>query len=192
MGRTVYWMNTSLDLRIEHTVGENGRADWARIDRTLHEEFNARARGLAMMWEGRVMYEIMEEFWPAAADDESLDDYLRDFGRIWTTMPKVLVSDSRTEAGHNTRVVGGEGALDQLADIRAETDGDVGVGGATLATQLLRAGLLDELLLFVHPAILGEGRPLFDALDAPVQCELLEQSSFPNGVTLHRYALGTV
>ena len=66
-------------------------------------------------------------------------------------MPKVLVTRTRTEAGHNTRVFRADDAIDMLADLRASTDGDIGVGGATLATALLRAGLLDELLLFTHP-----------------------------------------
>jgi dihydrofolate reductase len=63
------------------------------------------------------------------------------------------------------------------------------VGGSTLATQLLRAGLLDELLLFTHPAILGFGRPLFDDYDRPIELDLLEQRSFEQGVTMHRYSI---
>ena len=63
------------------------------------------------------------------------------------------------------------------------------MGGAALATQLLRAGLLDELLLFTHPAILGFGRPLFDDYDIPIELDLLEQRSFTQGVTMHRYAV---
>lgn len=73
--------------------------------------------------------------------------------------------------------------------IREQTDGDIGVGGAALATQLLRAGLLDELLLFTHPVVLGAGRPLFNDLDGPLQLDLLEQAAFEQGVTLHRYAI---
>ena len=72
---------------------------------------------------------------------------------------------------------------------RADRDGDIGVGGATLATALLRAHLLDELLLFTHPVVLGAGRPLFDGLDEPLQLDLLEQRSFASGVTMHRYAV---
>ena len=58
-----------------------------------------------------------------------------------------------------------------------------------LATQLLQAGLLDELLLTTHPAILGFGRPLFDDDELPIDLELLEQRSFASGVTMHRYAI---
>ena len=75
--------------------------------------------------------------------------------------------------------------------MRAGTDGTIGVGGADVATQLLRAGLLDELLLFMHPSILGFGRSLFDDYDRPIELDLLEQRSFERGVTMHHYAVRT-
>jgi dihydrofolate reductase len=189
MGRFVYWMNVSLDLKIQSPGGQDGGGDWSRIGESLHREFNARARALALMVQGRQMYELMDPFWPNARTDPSLPDYMREYGQIWTSMPKVLVSRTRTSADHNTRIVGGNDAIDKLATIRTQTEGDIGVGGATLATQLLRAGLLDELLLFTHPVILGDGRPLFDQLDSQLQLDLLEQAPFEQGVTLHRYAI---
>jgi dihydrofolate reductase len=189
MGRFVYWMNVSLDLRIEAAPGEDGGGDWMRIGEPLHREFNRRARELSLMVQGRRVFEIMEAYWPAARDDASLPEYLQEYGAIWTDAPKILVSRTRAEAPYSTRVVG-EDAIARLAEVRAGTDGDIGVGGATLATALLRAGLLDELLLFTHPAILGSGRPLFDDVgDGPVQLDLLEQAAFDEGVTMHRYAV---
>jgi dihydrofolate reductase len=191
-GRFVYWMNVSADLRIEHSDGEQGGGSWMRITEQLHREFNARARGLSAMVQGRTIYETMESFWPAARDDESLEDYTREYGEIWTSMPKILVSHTRAEAGFNTRVVGGSSdAVPLLAKLRADTDGDIGVGGATVATQLLAAGLLDELMLFTHPVILGTGRALFDRHDQPIELDLLEHATFDEGVTLHRYAVRT-
>lgn len=189
MGRFLYWMNVSLDLRIEQVPGDDGAGEWLRIDEELHREFNARARTLAGMVQGRVIYETMEEYWPRAREDASLPEVLREYGEIWTSAPKVLVSRTRRSAGHDTRIIGGDDAIEQLAALRAGTDGTLGVGGATLATQLLRAGLLDELLLFTHPAILGFGRPLFDDWDRPIDLDLLEQRPFPNGVTMHHYAI---
>jgi dihydrofolate reductase len=189
MGRFVYWMNVSLDLKIQSAGGMDGGGDWARISESLHREFNARARALALMVQGRRVYELMDPFWPDARGDASLPEYMREYGEIWTSMPKVLVSRSRTSAGHNTRIVGGDDAVEQLAIIREQTDGDIGVGGATLATALLQAGLLDEALLYTHPVVLGAGRPLFDSLDEPLQLDLVEQAAFEQGVTLHRYAI---
>lgn len=187
--RFVYWMNVSLDLMIEGEAGEEGGGDWMRIGESLHREFNARARGLSMDVSGRVIYETMESFWPKARTDTSLPDFMREYGEIWTDVPKVLVSRTRTSADYNTRIIGGDDAIAQLAALRAEESGDIGVGGATLATQLLNAHLLDEVMLFTHPAVLGRGRPLFDQVDEPLELELLEQASFEAGVTLHRYAV---
>ena len=185
----VYWMNVSLDLFIEAEDGKGGGGDWLRIDSELHETFNTLARDLALMVEGRVIYEIMEPFWPAAATDSTIEPFMREYGQIWTQIPKVLVSNSRTTAEYNTRVVGGADAMDQLAAIREGTDGPIGVGGATLATAMLEHRLLDELLLFVHPAVLGRGRPLFDRLDGHIECDLREHRVFTSGVAMHRYSI---
>lgn len=189
MGRFVYSMNVSLDLRIEQVPGDNGAGEWLRIDEELHREANARTRALALMVHGRVFYEIMEEFWPRSREDASLPDFMHEYGEIWTAKPKVLVSRTRHSADHNTRIIGGDDAIEQLAALRARTDGIISVGGAALATQLLRAGLLDELMVWTHPAILGFGRPLFDDYDLPIDLDLLEQRSFKQGVTMHRYAI---
>lgn len=186
--RFVYWMNVSLDLLIERPHGEQGAGDWLRIDEQLHRELSERAGRLSMMVQGRVMYDVMDPFWPDASTDESLPGYLREFGGIWTDKPKVLVSRTRRTASHNTTILGGADTLDRLAELRRTGDGDIGVGGATLATALLRGHLLDELLLFTHPVVLGAGRPLFDGLEEPLQLDLLEQRSFASGVTMHRYA----
>ncbi|TFV99114.1 dihydrofolate reductase family protein [Leifsonia flava] len=188
MGRFIYGMNVSLDLRIEQVPGDNGAGEWLRIGEDLHRELNARTENLALIVHGRIYYETMEEFWPHAHADDSLPDFLREYGEIWTTKPKVLVSRTRHTAEYDTRVINDD-AIAQLAAIRAETDGTIGVGGADLATQLLKARLLDELLLATHPTILGFGRPLFDDYDMPVSLDLLEQLSFESGVTLHRYAI---
>jgi dihydrofolate reductase len=189
MGRFIYSMNVSLDLRIEQVPGDNGAGEWLCIDEELHREFNAQARALALMVHGRVIYETMEEYWPPGREDASLPDVMREYAEIWTAKPKVLVSRTRLSADHNTRIVGGNDAIEQLAALRADTDGSISVGGAALATQLLRGRLLDELLLCTHPAILGFGRPLFDDYDVPIDLDLLEQRKFKQGVTMHRYAI---
>ena len=192
MGRFVYSMNVSLDLRIEQVPGDNGAGEWLRIDEELHREANAQTRAVALMVQGRVFYETMEEYSPRAREDASLPDYMREFGELWTAKPKVLVSRTRHHADHNTRIIGGDDAIEQLAALRAQTDGTISANGAALATQLLRAGLLDELLLWTHPAILGFGRPLFDDYDRPIELDLLEQRSFESGVTMRHYAIRDV
>ena len=193
MGRMTYWMGVSLDLLIERTssdhVADGEGGEWIRIDEPLFREFNQRARGMAMFVEGRVVYEMMEAAWPGMVDDESQPEHLREWAQIWTAAPKIVVSNSRTTAGHNTRVIGGADAMRELAAVRDQTEGTIAVGGANLATQLLRHGLLDELHLYTHPVVLGSGRPLFDEVAEPVECDLIEHVDFHNGVALNRYQI---
>jgi dihydrofolate reductase len=189
MGSFVYGMNVSLDLRIEQVPGDDGAGEWLRIDEELHRAWNELDAGLALSVQGRVMYEIMEAAWPKARTDESLPDYMHEYAEIWTAQRKVLVSRTRHTADYNTTVIGGDDAIEQLAALKAEIDGQIGVGGATLATQLLRAGLLDELVLATHPTILGFGRLLFDDYDRPIDLDLLDQQTFASGVTMHHYAI---
>lgn len=188
MGRFVYSMNVSIDLRIEQVPGDNGAGEWLRIDEEFHRAANQFARDVSAIVHGRVFYEVMEEFWPRAASDVALPEFLRDYGAIWTEKPKALVSRTRTTAGHNTQVIADE-AMERLAELRADTAGRIAVGGANLATQLLRAGLLDELLLWTHPAYLGFGRTLFDDYDRPLDLELLDDARLSSGVTMRHYAI---
>ena len=89
-GRFVYWMNVSLDLRIEADAGEDGGGDWMRIGESLHREFNARAEALTLMVQGRRVYEIMDPFWPDARDDASLPGFMREYGEIWTSVDATI------------------------------------------------------------------------------------------------------
>src|SRR6476469_4821151 len=82
MGRFVYSMNVSLDLRIEQVPGDNGAGEWLRIDEDLHREANAQTRAVALMVQGRGFYETMEEYWPRAREDAALPDYMREFGEL--------------------------------------------------------------------------------------------------------------
>jgi dihydrofolate reductase len=189
MGRFVYGMNVSLDLRIEQVPGDDGAGEWLRIDEELHRAWNELERANVMSVQGRVLYEIMESAWPRAREDASLPDYMHEYADIWVAQQKVLVSRTRTSAEYDTRIIGGDDAIEQLAALKSSTDGTIGVGGATIATQLLRAGLLDELVLATHPSYLGFGRPLFDDYDRPMDLDLLEQRAFASGVTMHRYAI---
>ncbi|GGL05669.1 dihydrofolate reductase [Curtobacterium luteum] len=193
--RFVYWMNVSVDGYIERAPGEHSGPDgpdWVRIDEELHREFNRRAAGMTLSVEGRVVRDMMDPYWPDARSDDSLSAVEREYAEIYVAQPKVLVSRTRTSAGHDTRVIGSDGdAIEHLARIREETEGDVGVGGADLASQLFDAGLIDELLLFTHPAVLGAGRPLFDpprsGVRRPASLALLEEQRFPTGVVLRRW-----
>ena len=86
----------------------------------------------------------------------------------------------------NARLVTGD-AVAEITRLKAEDDGHVDVGGATLAATAVRAGLVDEYVLVAHPVLLGGGAPFFPALDNWVDLNLVENTAFPDGVLLTRY-----
>ena len=130
---------------------------------------------------GRRLYEEWSRYWPAQSHDEP-------FARFINTVPKYVVSSTLASADwQNTEVVSGDVAA-QLAELRARTDGTIGISGsATLVRWLLAHDLLDELNLLVHPIAVGHGQRLFE--DTPThRLRLVRQQAFSTGVLDLTYA----
>jgi dihydrofolate reductase len=88
--------------------------------------------------------------------------------------------------GWNSRLVTGD-AVAEITRLKAEDGGPMGIGGARLAGAAMRAGLIDEYALAIHPVLVGGGTPLFTALDSWVNLNLVQTRTFPGGVVLTRY-----
>jgi dihydrofolate reductase len=184
MGRLLYGMNVSLDGYIEtpdHSL------DWTMVDDELHGWFNDRFRTLDASLYGRRLYEVMSAYWPTGESDPSSTDAMREFARIWNATPKIVFSSTLTEVAWNGRLVRGD-LGEELARLRTEFDGDMEVGGATLAASFIRRGLIDVYQLIVHPVLLGAGTPFFPALESPIRLRLIETHRFASGVTYLGYA----
>jgi len=183
MGKLIYLLNVSLDGFVEtpdHSLA------WTHVDDELHTWFNDQSRELDASLYGRRMYELMAGYWPTAGTDPQATDAMRDFGRIWLETPKIVFSTTLSSVDFNSRLVRGD-VGDELARIRTEYPGDLNVGGANLASQFVRRGLVDEYRLVVHPVVLGAGTPFFPQLDTPIDLQLAETRTFGSGVTFLRY-----
>ncbi len=183
MGKLIYLMNVSLDGYVEtpdHSL------DWAIVDEELHTWFNDQARGTDASLYGRRLYEVMTAYWPTAESDPSATPAMLDFARIWNAKPKIVVSSTLASVGGNSRLVTGD-IVDVLGRLRAEYDGDIDVGGPTLASGFIRRGLVDEYRLVVHPVILGAGTPFFPKMQTPIRLKQTETRTFDSGVILLAY-----
>jgi len=183
MGKLIYCMNTSADGFIETPDRDIG---WTNVDDELHAWFNDQTRGLQAALYGRRMYEVMAGYWPTAEEDPEATDVMRDFARIWKPMPKVVFSTTLESVDHNARLVRGD-VREVWSELRREFDGDIDVSGADLAGQFVRAGLVDEYQVMVHPAVLGTGTPFWPKLDSPLRLRLLGTHIFESGVVLNSY-----
>ena len=183
MGRLTYTLNVSLDGYVE---GPNHDLDWANVDEELHTWFNQQARAVDASLYGRGMYELMAGFWPDVATDASAPAYVREFAEIWAGTPRYVFSSSLPSVDHNSTLVRGD-PREELERIRERHPGDLDLGGPTLAASFIRAGLVDEFCLLVHPVVIGSGTPFFPALDTQLHLKLVDSHLFDSGVQLLAY-----
>lgn len=188
MATLVYSMTVSLDGFI---AGPGGDISWSAPDEELHRFHNRQVEATDLQLCGRRLYETMLvwETW----EEEQPDDggASLEFAPIWRATPKLVFSRTLTEvAASNTRLATGD-AVETVRELKAEMEGEIAVGGAGLAADLIRAGLVDDYRLFVSPVILGAGTPFFPPLEEPIDLELVETRDFGSRVAyLHCRAKG--
>jgi dihydrofolate reductase len=157
MAKLVFGMNQSLDGYVDHQAFGPSPS--------LFRHFVEQVRELSGSVYGRRMYETMR-YWDEDSPDWSADE--RDFATAWRRQPKWVVSRSLKSVGPNATLVSGdvEAALRQL---KAERTGEIEVAGPELAHSLAGLGLIDEYQLYVHPVVLGSGKPLFAGPRPPLR-----------------------
>jgi dihydrofolate reductase len=181
--RIILMMSVSLDGFFE---GPDRELDWQLVDDELHGHFNEELRSMGAFLDGRVTFELMAGFWPTADSDPSSTRSMVEFAGIWRDMPKIVYSRTLERADWNTTIVR-EFVADEVMELKARPGGDMVLGGADLAASFIRHDLIDEYRLYVHPVVIGRGKPLFAASDARVNLRLAETRTFGNGVVLLRY-----
>jgi len=150
MAKLVYGLNQSLDGYVDHL-------EMGPPDPSLFRHFIEQVRDLVGIVYGRHMYEVMR-YW-----DEDLPDWdaeERDFAAVWRSRPKWVVSRTLKSVGPNATLV--EGDIEAaIRGLKAQLVGEIDVAGPDLAGSLTNLGLIDEYRLYVHPVVLGHGKPFF-------------------------------
>jgi dihydrofolate reductase len=157
MAQLVFGMNQSLDGYVDHMAFSPSP--------TLFRHFIAEAQGQAGSVYGRQMYEIMR-YWDDNHPEWNADEHA--FAAAWRAQPKWVVSRTLKSVGPNARLVEAdlEGALRKL---KAERDGEIEVAGPVLAHSLTEHGLIDEYRIYLHPVVLGHGKPYFAGPRPPLR-----------------------
>jgi dihydrofolate reductase len=184
MGKLIYGMGVSVD---GYTSDASGEIPWTGSDDELHQYWNDHAREIAVSLYGRKLYELMSAHWPTADQAPNVPAVEAEFSRLWRAMPKVVFSQTLESVDWNSRLERGD-VVEVATKLKAETDGLMEVGGATLAAPLVRAGLVDEFQVAIPPVAVGGGTPFFPQLDKWLKLELVENRTFPSsGTVLLRY-----
>ncbi|MGW1407697.1 dihydrofolate reductase family protein [Streptomyces sp. NPDC002403] len=183
MRKIVLMSQVSLDGFIE---GPDREIDWHLVDDELHRHFNEQLRAMGGFLEGRVTHQLMADFWPTADSDPSATETVADFAGIWRDMPKIVFSRTLERADWNT-TIRREVDAEEIRALKAQPGGDLCLGGADLAATFMRLDLVDEYRVYVHPVLIGRGKPLFPASAVRTGLRPAGSREFGNGVVLLRY-----
>lgn len=182
MADLVYSVIASLDGYVED---EHGRFDWAEPSDEVHAFVNEMQREFGTHLYGRRMYEVMS-VWETDPSFAEQSEVMRDFAETWQAADKVVYSTTlAAPLTQRTRV---ERSFDPetVLELKAHAERDLLVGGAHLAAEAMRAGLVDECRLFLAPVIVGRGKPVF-AEDLRLDLELVDERRFESGMVYLSY-----
>lgn len=183
VGRLIYGFNVSID---GYIADAHGNIDWSAPSDELHQYWNDFERETALSFYGRRLYELMSAYWPTADEAPDATPLIVDYARVWRDMPKVVFSHTLEFVEWNARLERGD-PVEVVRKLKAQTDGNLEVAGATLAAPIVQAGLVDEYRLVVAPTAVGGGTPFFPKLPGWISLQLLENRTFQGGTVLLRY-----
>jgi len=180
----VYSTIASLDGYVEDV---DGAFDWAAPDEEVHGFVNDLERPVGTYLYGRRMYETML-YWETADSIPDQRDASRSFAEIWQAADKIVYSTTLDEVKSARTSI--ERAFDPEAvrQLKATAEADITVGGADLAGQALRAGLVDELQLFIVPVVVGGGKQSLPG-DVRLGLDLQDERRFAGGAVHLRYRI---
>jgi dihydrofolate reductase len=183
MRSVTYSMGVSLD---GYIVGPDGTITAPAPDEEIWRLVTDEIRGVGVHLMGRRLYETML-YWEAADPDPAFDDHETEWAALWRPLPKVVFSTTLSAVQGSARLASG-GLAEEIERLRSEPgEGDIAIGGATLAAEAAALGLIDEYRLRVYPMLDGGGIPYFPRRDCRVELELAETRALSSGVVFLRY-----
>ena len=178
--RTVtFGINISLDGYCDHTAFNPSEE--------VLDYFTAMLDDVDLLFFGRIMYQLMFPYWDDVAKAQSGSVAENKFAQKFSAINRVVVSRSLASADEKTQLIRSN-PVAALLKLKQQPGKKILVDSVSLLPTLIEAQLIDEFKLVVHPAIVGKGRPLFDAgsLQEKLDLKLVDTITFRSGaVALH-------
>jgi dihydrofolate reductase len=185
MRRIISFMHISLD---GFVAGPNGEMDWIKINEEIFDFVGKRISQTDTALYGRATFEMMESYWPTAADKPTASKHDIEHSEWYGKAHKIVLSKTLKEEGlTNTKIISNN-LLDNINEIRLTEGSDILLFGSPTATNsLIQLNLIDGYWLFVNPIILGKGIPLFKGIQEKIKLKLVSTQQFKCGVTELNY-----
>jgi len=184
MRKIISFMHVSLD---GFVAGPNGEMDWIKVDEEIFDYVGKRINEGDTALYGRVTYQMMESYWPTAADQPNASKHDIEHSKWYTQVHKLVLSKTMKGADLNNTEIISDNVSERINEIKESSNGrseEILLFGSPTATHsLMGENLIDGYWLFINPIILGEGIPLFANIRDKVKLQLVNTQSFSSGVT---------
>lgn len=185
MGKLVSFMHISLD---GFTTGPKGEMDWIHVDDEIFDYAGNRTTEANIALYGRVTFEMMEAYWPTAADKPNPSKHDIEHSTWYNKVQKIVLSNSwKGKSLPNTEIIN-EHFAERINQLKNSTQKEIIMFGSPGAVHSLAAeNLIDEYWLFVNPILVGEGISMFPNLKERIKLKLIESKPFKSGVVCMHY-----
>lgn len=186
MRKIISFMHISLD---GFVAGPNGEMNWITVNDEIFDFVEKRINQSDTALYGRVTYQMMEDYWPTAADKPTASKHDIEHSKWYSKAHKVVLSKTLKEADLTNTTIIGDNVSDRINEIKQSGNGkEILLFGSPTATHsLIQQNLIDGYWLFVNPIILGQGIPLFTDIKDKIKLNLLDTHQFNCGVTALNY-----
>ncbi|HWD87178.1 MAG TPA: dihydrofolate reductase family protein [Mucilaginibacter sp.] len=180
MRKVICGLNISIDGCYDHTKMSGSEE--------ILEFFADLMQGVDQIVTGRKMHELMVPYWPKVARTQSGTPAANAFANAISAIDTIVISRTMEQVEGGPRIIRG-GLEDEIRKLKQQPGKNISIGGMTVRSQLMAAGLIDELYVVVHPVIAGTGPRLFNdiSLDDTIKMELVDTKVFKNGCVVLQY-----
>jgi dihydrofolate reductase len=190
MRKIVVFMHTSLD---GFVAGPNGEMDWITVDEEIFDYASGRTNESDTALYGRVTYQMMEAYWPTAADQPGATKHDKEHSAWYNKVLKVVLSKTMKNADlPNTKIIS-ENLSGEIKSLKQQNGKNILIfGSPTAVHSLMKENFIDEYWLFINPVLLGKGIPLFNDIEERKKLKLLENKVFSSGVVCLHYTMNVI
>ena len=187
MRKLISFMHVSLD---GFVAGPNGELNWAKVDEEIFDHVGKRISEGDTALYGRVTFQMMESYWPTAADKPTATKHDIEHSKWYKNVHKVVLSNTMKDAELNNTTIISDNISNRMNEIKQQAGNDILLFGSPTATHaLMQHGLIDGYWLFVNPIILGQGIPLFVDIKDKIKLKLISAHQFTCGVNALDYTV---
>ena len=185
MRKLVSFMHVSLD---GFVAGPKGEMDWIIVDEEIFDYAGYRTNESDTALYGRITYEMMDGYWPTAADQPNASKHDIEHSSWYKRVDKVILSRSMKDKKlPNTKIVS-DNISGEIEKLKQAGGAEIIIFGSPSASHsLMKENLIDEFWIFVNPILLGQGIPLFKDVKERVKLKLIKSHSFSCGVVCLHY-----